>query len=60
MLGGNPDGMDMADVFVVGRYHFVSDGTRIVVGLGPALSYMLSPDTYYIDAYLCFDKSFFL
>ena len=49
-IGGDPDGMAMADVFVVGRYHFVSDGTRIVVGLGPALSYMVSPDTYYIDA----------
>lgn len=34
--GGDPDGMAMADVFVV--------------GLGPALSYMVSPDTYYIDA----------
>lgn len=49
-IGGDPDGMAMADVFVVGRYHFVSDCTRIVVGLGPALSYMVSPDTYYIDA----------
>lgn len=48
--GGDPDGMAMADVFVVGRYHLASDGTRIVVGLGPALSYMVSPDTYYIDA----------
>ena len=49
-VGGDPDGMAMADVFVLGRYHFESDGSRIVLGLGPALSYMVSPDTYYIDA----------
>ena len=49
-VGGDPDGMAMADVFVLGRYHFESDGSRIVLGLGPALSYMVSPDTYYVDA----------
>lgn len=48
--GGDPDGMAMADCFVVGRYHFESDGSRIVLGLGPALSYIVWPDTYFINA----------
>ena len=49
-VGGDPDGMGMADVFIDCRYHLESTGSRIVFGLGPALSYMVSPDTYYIDA----------
>lgn len=48
--GNDPDGMALADVFMTARYHFDIDGFQIVVGLGPALSYMVSPDTYYIDA----------
>ena len=48
--GNDPDGMALADVFMTARYHFDIDGSQIVVGLGPALSYMVSPDTYYIDA----------
>ena len=48
--GGDPDGMSMADFFVIGRYHFESEGDRIVVGLGPSVSYMVSKDTYYVDA----------
>ena len=48
--GGDPDGMAMADVFIVGRYHIASGKSRIVLGLGPALSYMVMPDKYYIDA----------
>ena len=49
-VGGDPDGMALADVFVVGRYHFEYDSSRIAVGLGPALSYMVVKDTYYVDA----------
>ena len=49
-VGNDPDGMSLADVFVTARYHFESDGTRMVVGLGPALSIMTSADTYYVDA----------
>ena len=50
-LGNDPDGMSLADVFVIARYHGLeADGSRFVIGLGPALSYMVSPDTYYIDA----------
>lgn len=49
--GGDPDGMTVADVFVIARYHGQeTDGSRFVIGLGPALSFMVSPDTYYIDA----------
>ena len=49
-VGGDPDGMSMADVFCQARFHFESNGDNIVVGLGPQFSYMVSPDTYYIDA----------
>ncbi len=49
-VGGDPDIMDMADFFCQARYHFVSANTRVVIGLGPQISYMVSPDTYYIDA----------
>ena len=49
-VGNDPDGMSLADVFVTARYHIESDGARMVVGLGPALSVMTSPDTYYVDA----------
>ena len=48
--GGDPDGMSMADFFVIGRYHFESEGDRIVVGFGPSASYMVTKDTYYVDA----------
>ena len=48
--GGDPDGMSLADVFCQVRYHFVIEGTRIVAGLGPQYSFVVLPDTYYIDA----------
>ena len=48
--GGDPDGMSMADAFCQARYHFESEGSKMVVGLGPQFSYMVSPDTYFIDA----------
>ena len=49
-VGNDPDGMSLADIFVTARYHFDSNGARMVVGLGPALSFMTSADTYYVDA----------
>jgi len=49
-VGGDIDGMVMTDVFCTARYHFTSDGTRMIVGLGPAYSFNMYPDTYYIDA----------
>ena len=49
-IGGDTDNMSMADVFVSARYHFELEGTHMVIGLGPALSFMLDRDTYYIDA----------
>lgn len=48
-VGGDPDGMAMADIFCQARYHFITEGTKMVVGLGPQFSYMTTPDTYYID-----------
>ena len=49
-VGGDPEAMTMADVFCQLRYHFEAQGDRIVLGLGPELSYMIAPDRYYIDA----------
>ena len=49
-VGGDPTGMEMADIFCQARYHSESDGIRTVIGLGPQFSYMTVPDTYYIDA----------
>lgn len=49
-VGGDPEGMGMADFFLQLRYHDGSDGTRTVIGLGPQFSFMVTPDTYYIDA----------
>jgi len=48
--GGDPDSMEMADFFCQARYHFESEGIRMVVGLGPQFSYMTGMDTYYVDA----------
>lgn len=49
-VGGDPDGMAMADVFCQARYHFEADGTKMAVGLGPQFSVMTTPDYYYVDA----------
>ena len=49
-VGGDPDGMTQTDVFVVARYRTEADGSRMILGIGPAFSYMIGPDTYYIDA----------
>jgi len=49
-VGGDPDSMEMIDFFCQGRYHFEADGTRMVAGFGPQLSYMNGMDWYYVDA----------
>ena len=49
-LGGDPEGMSMADLFCQARYHLILADTKTVIGLGPQFSYMVSPDTYYVDA----------
>ena len=48
--GVNPDVMEMADFYCQARYHQQADGTRMIIGLGPQISYITEPDTYYIDA----------
>ena len=49
--GGDPDGMCMADVFCVARYHFQSgDGINTIVGIGPQVSFMTLKDKYFVDA----------
>ena len=49
-VGGDPEGMSMADLFCQARYHLVLADTKTIIGLGPQFSYMFSPDTYYVDA----------
>jgi len=49
-VGGDPDAMEMADLFCQVRNHLEADGTRMIIGQGPQISYMTEPDTYYIDA----------
>ena len=49
-IGGDPDTMGMADFYCQARYHLQADGTWMSIGLGPQISYMTEPDTYYIDA----------
>lgn len=46
--GGMHDGMGMADVFCVVRYHFNND--KIILALGPAISYIAVPSIYAFDA----------
>lgn len=49
--GGDLDSMSQADFFLTLRYHLENgDGSRTILGLGPACSYMIAPDKYYIDA----------
>ena len=47
--GSDCDYLDLADFSIAVRYHLETDADRIVLGLGPALSYLVTPDTYYID-----------
>ena len=48
-VGGDMEGMSMADFFCQVRCRFGAERTRTVLYLGPQISYMVSPDTYYID-----------
>ena len=49
-VGADPEEMSMADIFCQTRCHIKSEGTEMVVYIGPQLSFMTLPDTYYIDA----------
>ncbi|MBQ9311212.1 MAG: hypothetical protein IJ222_10195 [Bacteroidales bacterium] len=49
-VGGDPDAMDMADIYCQARYRVQADGATMIIGLGPQISRMIEPDTYYIDA----------
>ena len=46
-IGGDLDQMSAADLFLDVRYRAAG---KAVFSLGPQVSYMISPDTYYIDA----------
>lgn len=48
--GADTDIYPCVDVFCDARYRIKGDGPRVVVGLGPGLSYARDKDTYYIDA----------
>ena len=45
--GGGVDAVGFADVFCSARYHLGAGKTGIVLGLGPAFSYMVIPDYYH-------------
>ena len=47
--GGGVDVVGFADVFCTVRYHLGVGKTGIVLGLGPALSFMVVPDYYHIN-----------
>ena len=49
-VGGDPDGLSLADVFMIGRYSLPAGRSTAVFGLGPQVSFVTSNDTYYIDA----------
>ena len=50
-VGGDPRFISYADLFLVARYHVAGDkGQDVIFGLGPDISIVTSPDTYYIDA----------
>ena len=48
-MGNNPDCLDLYDFSVVGRYHLGTNANRLVLGLGPAFSYVSSANKYYND-----------
>ena len=49
-IGGDIDQYSCVDAFCDVRFHTESDGSRIVVGLGPGFYFSKEKDTYYIDA----------
>lgn len=48
--GADPDLYRSVDLFCDARYHIFENNFRVVVGLGPGISYSWDKDTYYIDA----------
>ena len=48
--GGDGHALSYADVFCVARYHTEDNGQKVIFGIGPQLSIVTLPDTYYIDA----------
>lgn len=44
--GGDPDGLVYADVFLSGRYHLDAGRQGVIIGLGPAFSYLVLPAYY--------------
>ena len=44
--GGDCDALVFADVFLSGRYHLDAGRQGVIIGLGPAFSYMVSPVYY--------------
>ena len=47
--GNSPDYLEVYDFPLVGRYHLGTNANRLVLGLGPAFSYVSSSNTYYND-----------
>ena len=47
--GAYNDCMSLTDLFLTARYHLDSGKSRIVFGLGPAISYIVSPAYYDYD-----------
>lgn len=47
-VGGDFDGMAYADLSLSLRYH--KPASNVIFGLVPVVSYMVVPDTYYVDA----------
>ena len=49
-VGGDVDFYSCVDTFCDVRFHTESEGSRIVLGLGPSFYFSDQQDTYYIDA----------
>jgi len=47
-VGGDPDSISMADIFLLGRYRIDEGKVGIVLGLGPQVSIKTSKETYYV------------
>ena len=47
--GNSPDYLELYDFSVVGRYHLGTNANRLVLGLGPAFSYVSSSNTFFND-----------
>lgn len=49
-VGGDIHSLSNADLFLIARYHMLENGQSVIFGIGPDISIVTSPDTYYIDA----------